>query len=149
MKEMAKGFANAVTMEGTTHTGEVGTWAYCAPEVVCKQRYGLSSDLWSCGVVLLEMINNKTLQSSKNKQAFTDIAEAKDALPDNKPFPTLVRGLLSENPSERLTARQSLVSPVFDKFGLYIPQLNIIDFATALPFDDDVDNNDQLDKENE
>ncbi|EED96424.1 hypothetical protein THAPSDRAFT_260937, partial [Thalassiosira pseudonana CCMP1335] len=50
------GGENAVLPPGSTHTGSIGTPTYTAPEVVAKEEYGLPSDLWSVGVVLLESL---------------------------------------------------------------------------------------------
>jgi len=121
-----------------THTGEVGTVTYQAPEVVQSKPYGLPSDLWSVGVILLEVIRNKTLEVNKNKQAEKMISDALEELPD-QPFPNLVRGLLTKDPEKRLTARDALKSPVFAKFGMVVPPVRMIDVALALPFDDEED----------
>lgn len=117
-----------------THTGEVGTVTYQAPEVVASKPYGLVSDLWSVGVLLLEMIRNQTLPTSRNKQAGRLIEEAKQELPD-QPFANLVRGLLTVDPDKRLTAREALMSPLFQKYNMDVPRVRIITVSMALPFD--------------
>ena len=117
-----------------THTSEVGTVTYTAPEVVNSKPYGLSSDLWSIGVILLEMLQNHTLEATKNKEGFKHIEELKEKLPD-QPFANLVRGLLTVDPEQRLTARQALESPLFSKFGLQVPPVRLIDIHIALPLD--------------
>jgi serine/threonine protein kinase len=118
--------------EITTHTGAVGTVTYTAPEVVECKPYGFKSDLWSVGVVLLEMIQNRTIEAGKNKEALKMIEISKENLPD-QPFPNLVRGLLTIDPKLRLSARQALESPVFSKFGFPYPSVTVIDLDTALP----------------
>lgn len=128
--------------QGATHTGEIGTVTYTAPEVVNRESYGLESDLWSVGVVLLEMIQQKTLEVEKNKDAFRLIDEAKETMPD-QPLPNLVRGLLEKDPAKRLSAREALQSPLFYKFGLEVPPVKIIDIDAALPLtaeEDDLEN---------
>ena len=40
------------------HTGNVQTLWYRAPEVAKKQKYGFKADVWSVGVIILEMIAN-------------------------------------------------------------------------------------------
>ena len=132
----------------STHTPSIGTPTYRAPEVIEQKEYGLPSDLWSVGVVLLELLRGRCLEVTKDKGALKLISECLEALPEGQPFPTLIRGLLQKDPDKRLTARQALNADVFQKFGLEIDpktfrKLNIND---ALPFEDDEE--DDLNKEN-
>jgi len=127
----------AILPPGATHTGEIGTATYTAPEVVAKEKYGLPSDLWSVGVVLLESLIGE-LTMDRDKAAARFIEEKKDSLPDS-PFATLIRGLLEPDVEKRLTARDALASPVFEKFGLEIPPIRTIDIAGAFSNDDDDD----------
>ena len=76
----------------------------------------LRAIFWSVGVILLEMIQNHTVEAEKNKEALRMIEEAKNKLPP-QPLPNLIRGLLAVNPEERLSARQALESPLFAKFS--------------------------------
>lgn len=117
-----------------THTSEVGTVTYTAPEIVEKKTYSLPSDLWSVGVILLEMLQNHTLEALKNKEGFKQIEELKQKLPD-QPFANLVRGLLRQDPEARLTARQALESRLFSKFGLEVPPVRLINVHAALPLE--------------
>lgn len=128
--------------EMATHTGAVGTVTYTAPEVIESKPYGFKSDLWSVGVILLEMIQNHTIQAEKNKEALRMVEVAKTNLPD-QPLPNLVRGLLTVDPEQRLSARQALDSPLFVKFGFAIPPVTIVDIDGALPlatYDEDIEN---------
>jgi len=118
-----------------THTSEVGTVTYTAPEVVESKPYGLPSDMFSVGVILLEMLQNHTMEATKNKEGFKHIEELKQKLPD-QPFANLVRGLLTVDPDKRLTARQALESTLFAKFGLTVPPVKLIDIHSALPLDE-------------
>ena len=125
--------SNHINLEETaTHTGEVGTVTYIAPEVVESKPYGLKSDIWSVGVILLEMIQSHTIEAEKNKEALRMIEVVKDKLPD-QPLPNLVRGLLAVDPDERFSARQALESPLFVKFGFEVPPVSIVDIDAALP----------------
>jgi serine/threonine protein kinase len=40
-------------------TGMRGTVAYCGPEIIEGQEYGLNADIWSLGCLLVEMISKK------------------------------------------------------------------------------------------
>lgn len=123
-----------------THTPEIGTPTYRSPEVVEQQgEYGLPSDLWSVGVVLLELLRGKELDVDKDKGAIKLVTESLDKLPQDQPFPNLIRALLKLDPEERCTARQALNSPVFQKFGLEpnSKTFSILNIKDSLPFDND------------
>ena len=122
-------------MKEMTHTGQVGTVTYRAPEIYLQQSYGLKSDLWSVGVILLEMITNHTLVATKDKEAVRMIQEMIDSLPNDQPFPDLIRGLLDVDPEKRLSAREALQSPLFQKFDLNVPSVRKINLESALPLD--------------
>lgn len=120
-----------------THTPSVGTPTYRAPEVIDQAEYGFPSDLWSVGVCLLELLQGKALEATKDKGALLAISDHVAALPTDQPFPDLIRGMLQKDPSERLTARQALESEVFQKFNMEInpKTFHRIDISKAVPFD--------------
>jgi len=131
-----------------THTASVGTPTYKAPEVVNQQPYGLPSDMYSVGVILLELLREKNLEATKDKEAAKIVADAVDNLPE-QPFANLVKGLLEIDPTKRLTAPEAINAEVFVKFGLINNDimnqvtLRTIDIKTALPFDDKIDENEK------
>ena len=139
--------AHAVLPPGSTHTGQIGTPTYTAPEVVAKEKYGLPSDVWSVGVVLLESLIGE-LNADRDKAAARLIEEKKDSLPDS-PFATLIRGLLEVDANKRLTAREALSLPIFDKFGLEVPPVRTIDINVAFVTDDDEYEDDADEKVNQ
>jgi serine/threonine protein kinase len=120
-----------------THTQSVGTPTYRAPEVVNEKPYGLASDLWSVGVVLLELLRGSCLEVVKDHQAIAKIEEALESLPKDQPFPSLIRGLLQKDPTTRWTARQALECEFFQKFGLTVsPQtFHKLHLPTAAPLE--------------
>lgn len=126
---------HAVLPPGATHTGSIGTPTYTAPEVVAREKYGLPSDLWSVGVVLLESLIGE-LTVDRDKAAARLIEEKKESLPDS-PFATLIKGLLETDVDKRMTAREALSLPIFEKFGLEIPPIRIIDINAVFSTDDD------------
>ena len=92
-----------------THTPEVGTATYIAPEVYAKMPYGFKSDAYSAGVCLLEMFSGAKLQTDRDKAALVLVRKKKDELPPaDKPLPALLRSLLEEDPATRLSCRQVL-----------------------------------------
>ena len=128
--------------EPTTHTGQTGTATYMAPEVNECEPYGLKADLWSLGVVFLELLQKKTLEAVKTSQAEKLIKEGLENLPKDKPFPTLVRSLLKRDPDERWSARESLERMSTTLFSRVndpvIPPIKIISIKEALPYDDEM-----------
>eukprot|EP00985_Skeletonema_marinoi_P033807 scaffold42239_cov204-Skeletonema_marinoi.AAC.2 len=128
---------NAVLPPGSTHTGEVGTPTYVAPELVKKESYGLKSDMWSVGVVLLESLIGE-LAAEKDKDAARIIEEKKASLPES-PYVNLIRCLLEPDVEKRLSAREALALPVFEKFNLQPPPVRIVHIDIALPDEDNYD----------
>jgi serine/threonine protein kinase len=147
-KNMGVGMGMSVLCREDTHTPSVGTPTYKAPEVVAEQPYHLPSDMYSVGVVLLELLRGKTLEAMKDKGGAKLVAELIDQLPD-QPFANLIKGLLEVDPKKRLTASEALQNPVFKKFGIETKDeltFKRIDIKKALPFDDD--NDDDKEEEN-
>jgi serine/threonine protein kinase len=133
--------------DGPTHSPSVGTPTYRAPEVIHEQPYGLKSDLWSVGVVLLELLRGECLEVFKDKGALTLVKESLEKLPEGQPYPSLLRGLLESDPSRRWTAEQALQCELFEKFGLssinnatsnriYLPEALPLEYETDMNVDD-------------
>ena len=131
--------------DDTTHTPTIGTPTYRAPEVIAEEEYSFPSDLWSVGVCLLEMLRGKPLEVIKDKGAMSLIKDCvANDLSNDQPFPKLIRGLLEVDPSVRLTARQALESPVFQKYELGIHERTFqrINLQVAMPLESDENEND-------
>lgn len=129
-------------LEDDTHTPEVGTPTYRSPECYKEESYGFPSDIYSIGVILLEMLRDQCLETFKDKAAFKLVQDESSKLPD-QPFPNLVRRMLETDPKNRPLAHEALNDPVFCKFG-YQPlekTFHIIDIANALPLESEDDEN--------
>lgn len=135
-------------LEGFRHTGEVGTVTYTAPEIFSEEEsfYGRPVDLWSLGVVLLEVWQDALLQAQKNSHALKQIETILSQMPTEKPFPDLLRNLLQVDPEQRWTARTALQSDAFAKLNLAEPPVRKIVVSTSLPVD--YDENDIANQEN-
>ena len=138
-----------------THTPSIGTPTYKAPEVAKEEPYGLPSDLWSIGVVLLELLQGKSIEAVKGKGAIVTISQYLETLSQGQPFPSLLRGLLEPDPTKRWTARQALNCDLFAKFNLSEESdsktFHQISLTSALPIEGDESDDDDspiLDKEN-
>uniref|UniRef100_A0A1I7VMT6 Ribosomal protein S6 kinase n=1 Tax=Loa loa TaxID=7209 RepID=A0A1I7VMT6_LOALO len=115
------GFAKQLRAENGLLMTPCYTAQFVAPEILKKQGYDMSCDIWSLGVLLFTMLSGeapfatsendspqKILKRvgqgkySLNGQTWTNISEqAKD----------LVRHLLHADPSKRLSAKQILIHP--------------------------------------
>ena len=101
-----------------TLSPSVGTPTYRAPECIDEEKkYGLPSDMYSIGVVLLELLRGSCIEAFKDKTAVKIVNDALSELPD-QPFANLVRRLLEKDPLKRMTAKMALEHPLFEKFQL-------------------------------
>ena len=53
------GMATQLTSENPTRNAVLGTPCWMAPEVIQKQDYGLSVDIWSLGILAIELCDGK------------------------------------------------------------------------------------------
>ena len=63
-------------------TASMGTPTYTAPEIVNGESYSLKADVFSLGVVLLELFHGSALDAEKNKHALAQLEEIKAKLSD-------------------------------------------------------------------
>lgn len=134
--EMIKYYMDHLQGEDT-HTPSIGTPTYRAPECISgKFTYGLPSDMYSVGVVLLELLRGSCIESFKDRGASKIVESEVESLP-NQPFANLIRGLLEKDPNNRMTARDALQHEVFMKFGYasLSGTIHTIDILKALPLD--------------
>jgi hypothetical protein len=99
--------------ESRPSTEACGTVCYIPPQQIRKQNYSSLCDIWSAGVIVLEMFQNKRLEAERDKAALKAVAEARERLNKEKPVPLLLRGMLAEEEVDRLSAAQCLASPAF------------------------------------
>ena len=104
-----------VGQNGDKLTTGIGTPLYSAPEMYSKDDYTSAVDMYSAGVVLLELFHfmgtfmekQETIQCVR-KQGLQGLPE--DLLSSHPKVCELIVQLLSEDPAERPTARQLLTS---------------------------------------
>ena len=100
-----------------THTGNVGTAKYIAPEVYRGEAYSSKADLWSTGVVLLEMFIDQILNVDRDKAALALVEKVTAELPPAKPSTPFLRAMLEPEHEKRATAIQALsMEPLCSKF---------------------------------
>jgi serine/threonine protein kinase len=72
------GVAVILDHEGARAQGGAGTQGYQAPEVLARQTYDYSVDVWSYGVTLYELMHRRRPFRRRDKQAAAALKEAKD-----------------------------------------------------------------------
>ncbi|CAL1689714.1 unnamed protein product [Lasius platythorax] len=82
-----------------------GTVEYMAPEIVNRKGHTFTSDWWSFGVLMFEMLTGALpFQGSNRKETMTQILKAKLGMPHNlsPEAQALLRVLFKRNPANRL-----------------------------------------------
>jgi len=95
-----------------THTGNIATVTYRAPEVVAKKPYGFPADVWSLGVVFYELFTGKQLVVEKDKDALDLLYKQVQKFEKGK-IGTMLSCLLCFDPKKRWSARRALESKIF------------------------------------
>jgi len=103
---------NASSGEGS---GILGTPTYIAPEVFDGVPPHPAVDCWASGVVLLELFQNTRLPVDRDKAALRILRSTRDALADDRPVSALIKGLLAETPTSRISAKAALGSEALSK----------------------------------
>ena len=117
-----------------THTGNVGTAKYIAPEVYRGEEYSPKADLWSTGVVLLEMFTDQILNVDRDKAALVLVEKVTADLPSDKPSTPFLRAMLEPEHEKRATAMEALaMEPVCSKFPAseFDKTINVVPPPTA------------------
>ena len=111
---LSKVFGNYENEKDHTHTGDVGTEVFRAPEVIRGGFYNKSIDIYSCGVIFMELFNTM-INTRKDSVARKYIIESINKMPSNS-ISALLRGMLCENPISRYTCEKSLSSSIFQTY---------------------------------
>ncbi|XP_023514936.1 serine/threonine-protein kinase ATG1a isoform X1 [Cucurbita pepo subsp. pepo] len=116
------GFARSLSNQSLADT-LCGSPLYMAPEIIQNQRYDAKADLWSVGAILFQLLTGKPPFSGNSPfQLFQNILESteprfpKGALEELHPDAlNLCRGLLRQNPVERLTFKEFFDHKFFEE----------------------------------
>uniref|UniRef100_A0A7R9TE50 Protein kinase domain-containing protein n=1 Tax=Prasinoderma coloniale TaxID=156133 RepID=A0A7R9TE50_9VIRI len=100
---------------GRSLNAMAGTRFFQAPEVVAREGYGVSADIWSCGVLLWALLAGMPAPGAPVREAFEIIQRGE--LPPSTPtnlsddLRDLLSQMLQPDPSKRVTARNALNHP--------------------------------------
>lgn len=104
-----------------TATEPFGTLGYVAPEVLKKQPYTFSCDVWSLGCILYALLSG-SLPFDHNEQKELMRMTMEDTLKFDLPVwdkvssscKSLIADLLKKSPSQRITLGEAMRHPCFD-----------------------------------
>lgn len=100
-------------------TGVCGTPGYIAPELLQRQPYGTSADMWSIGIILYELISGRPPFRPASRCLDRPVAfEGIKWRSVSKEVIDLLKRLLVVDASQRLTAKDALKHDWFLKFGV-------------------------------
>ena len=99
------GFSNS---SSTVFQTMCGSLAYCAPEILKRQQYTLSADIWSLGVVLYSMLRCRLPFHSDNQPAMMQTIINGEPKYDNMSVIAcdLTKHMLTKDPNERITMQE-------------------------------------------
>lgn len=107
---------------GSSHTTGVGTFVYAAPEQLKGSRYDSKSDMYSIGVVALELFQPFGTEMERVR-TLEDLREGYIPEPFSQRWPVLakyIRQLTSRDPSLRPSSTQLLQSELFSNKDMVI-----------------------------
>lgn len=118
---ITKQYGDLETEKGRTF---VGTLTYMSPERMEGENYSYTGDIWSLGVMLIELITGKfPFKASKDFfEVLNEISEQESPnVPDNghysKELQDFIHRCLKKDPMERDTSHQLLAHPWIHKFS--------------------------------
>lgn len=92
-----------------------GSPCYASPECISGSAYnGLTSDIWSCGVVLFAMVTGQLPWTKRNQnQLFEQIRHGDYTIPDylSLECASMIQGLMTVETDQRLTIEEALQHP--------------------------------------
>lgn len=105
---------------GAIHTAGVGTASYASPEQVTSKTYGTAADIYSLGLILLELFSNFTSEHERAK-GFHECRHNRELAPRTQQYHPEVSALIlactQADWSRRPTASTVLASGMFQEKG--------------------------------
>ena len=99
-----------------------GSPLYMAPEIMKSKKYNNKIDLWSAGVVLFQMLFNKTPYTAKNHHELLEKIDSKHvSIPNNFDISynckNILKKLLIKNPKKRINWKKFYKHPFIYEFN--------------------------------
>jgi serine/threonine protein kinase len=111
------GSSSSSSHSRASHSGVLGTVTYIAPETLKGAYPHTSADLWSTGVMFLEMLENERLDADTDEDALKLVGKKRKALDETFLVPRTIKRLVHEKPMKRVKAREILAT--LEEVGLW------------------------------
>ena len=111
--------AAQLTQEKVDRNTITGSFSFFSPEMIANERYGTKTDIWSFGVLVIEIMEGEPPSLRKSqKEAFKRIENGGLGFknPENVEgrYRNFVQNCLKVNPDERMTAKELLGDEIFE-----------------------------------
>eukprot|EP00300_Choanocystis_sp_HF-7_P005957 c14386_g1_i1.p1 GENE.c14386_g1_i1~~c14386_g1_i1.p1 ORF type:complete len:1185 (+),score=165.16 c14386_g1_i1:201-3557(+) len=143
------GFSAQLTQERQHRQSKCGTTAWMAPEVLLSQEYSFKADIWSFGILVLEMAEGTApgLEMSETRLEVRIITKQPPTLRDSskwsQDFQSFVSKILVKEPTDRWHAEELLEHPFIERASTKPSFAKVITYArmsrttTTAPMDED------------
>ena len=113
------GFAAQLTQERRVRNTIAGTPCWIAPEIINRESYGLKADIWSFGVIMIEIIEGEPPNLRKKyEDIFNTIKQGDISLSDpdsvNPNYVRMINSCIQLDCNQRKTAQELLEAPIFE-----------------------------------
>ncbi|XP_044180083.1 serine/threonine-protein kinase PAK 3-like [Acropora millepora] len=128
------GFCAQITQEQSKRSTMVGTFPWMAPEVVTRKLYGPEVDIWSLGIMAVEMVEGEPPYFHKNRSIVLNLIATNGTPKLTQPetlsteFKDFLSLLLEMDVDKRSRARELLQHPFIKKAE---PQANLVPLIRA------------------
>lgn len=123
-KDFAKPVTKKLDLRSTDtqgHTGGVGSPLYCSPEQLKGKRYSEKSDIFSLGIILVEMCFSfdtkmERVMTLDSFRRGIIVSCSSGIIQSNTPLADFILKLVHEDPSRRPSAAELLEDPIINRF---------------------------------
>ena len=113
-------------IDNVRSTTLLGTTTYICPQMIREEPYSTKCDIFSLAVIILEVLQKKRIESSRDKQALKMIDALRQRLNKDKAFPKLLFLMLADSEAERLSASECIEKSMFDGLRECDPKIDPI-----------------------
>ena len=117
------GFSIQLTQERSARNTIAGTPCWIAPEIIKCAGYGIEADIWSFGVLIIEILEGEPPHIRlSQEEIFQEIITNNVSLANpenvNPDYIRLINSCIQQSPANRKSARELLEDPIFQHKAL-------------------------------